>query len=122
MDVDNAIPAEARLAMYLSACFLQELEIALRLAGIPARYERPGMDGIIVPRLRVEHPGREEPDEVICTLPPVFDAPLAWHAPDPRWWFMWWMRPEEIHEPICEAVDMNEAAHLIAARLREETR
>jgi hypothetical protein len=120
--IDDTIPCGARLAVYLSARFLQELEIALRLLGIPVWYERPGMDGIIVPRLRVEHVGHQEPDAVICTVPQVFDTPPAWRTPDPRWWFMWWTRNEEAHEPICEAVDMNEAAHLIAAQSHEENR
>jgi hypothetical protein len=46
----------------------------------------------------------------------------AWDVPDPPWWFMWWVRQGEAREPICPAVDMNQAARVIAARLREETR
>jgi hypothetical protein len=120
--VDDTIPGEVRLALYISARYLQELEIALRLAGVPARYERPGMDGKIVPRLFVEHPGHGDPDAIICTIPLEFDGqPLAWDVPDPPWWFMWWPRHAEARESICPAVDMNEAARVIAGRSREES-
>lgn len=120
---DNAIPGEARLALYMSARYLQELEIALRLAGVPARYDRPGMEAGLVPRLFVEHPGQAELGGIICTISPELDGRrLPWNASDPPWWFMWWLRDERRREPICPAVDMTEAAHLIAARLREEAK
>ncbi|HEU5156726.1 MAG TPA: hypothetical protein VFU43_06980 [Streptosporangiaceae bacterium] len=121
--VDNTIPGEARLALYMSGRYLQELETALRLAGVSARYERPGIDGVIVPRLFVELPGHGDPNEVICTIPREFDGrPRGRDMPDPPWWFMWWSRRGGTRAPICPAVDMNEAARVIAARLREETR
>lgn len=121
--VENTIPSEARLALYMSARYLQELEIALRLAGIPVRYQRPGTDSGLVPRLFVEHPGQGDLGEIICTLPlELGGQDLAWDAPDPPWWFMWCPRGAQTREPICPAVDMKAAAEIIAARLREETR
>jgi hypothetical protein len=121
--VEDTIPGEARLALYMSARYLQELETALRLIGTPARFVRPGIDGVIVPRLCVACPDHGEPDEIICSLSQVFDGSQpAWNAPDPPWWFMWWTRHSAPHEPICQAVDMNEVARIIAARLREQTR
>jgi hypothetical protein len=119
--LDNTIPSEARLSMYVSARYLQELEIALLLLGIPSRYERPGMRRIMLPRLYVEHLDHGELDEAVCAIPRVSDARgLAWDAPDPQWWFMWWKPPAETREPICPAANMKKAAHLIAVRLREE--
>lgn len=121
--VDNTIPDEARLALYMSARYLQELEIALRLAGVPARYERPRLGETVVPRLRVEHVGDGDPDEVICTIPRAFDTRSLTHdAADPQWWFMWWAPQQRRREPICPAVDMNAAARVIATRRHEETR
>lgn len=57
---DNIIPSELRLLLYNSARYLQQLEIALRLIAIPARYDRPGIDGISMPRLCVTHSNYRE--------------------------------------------------------------
>ena len=119
---DSAIPAETRLSMYLSARLLQELETALLLTGLQARYERPGIDGIMLPRLRVTHPRHGEMDEAVCAIPRVSDARgLSWDAPDPQWWFMWWERRPATWGPVCPAVDMTQAAHQIAARVHGST-
>jgi hypothetical protein len=81
------------------------------------------MDRVIVPRLFVEESGHDGLGAIICTIPPEFDGrDLAWSMPDPHWWFMWWLRHKQTREPICPAVDMNEAAHVIATRLHEGTR
>jgi hypothetical protein len=117
--VDNTVPSEARLSLYMSVRYLRELETALRLIGIPARYERPGMHEIMLPRLYVEHPDHGELADVVCAIPRVSDGRrLAWEAADPEWWFMWWKRQAGTRELICRALDMTHAARLIAARLR----
>jgi hypothetical protein len=116
--VENAISGETRLWLYMSACYLQELELALRLAGVPSRYERPGIDGILIPRLCVADSRNGQADAAICAIPRVFDVRRpAWKGPDPQWWFLWWKPPAQPRDPICPAVDMNEAARLVAAQL-----
>jgi hypothetical protein len=123
---DNTLPAEIRLSLYLSTRLLQELQLALQLLGIPARYDRPGITGIGIPRL-VVNPAEEdeetfevdETDDVICALPMVHKTlRLSWTDLDPQWWFMWW-GDEPL--PICQAVDMNKAARIIADQLFEES-
>jgi hypothetical protein len=111
----SIIPDESRLALYLSARYLQELEIALRLTGIRTRYERPGIEGFDLPRLCVEHPELGWMDEVICALP--------WHlnGPNPEWWFEWYKPWEEARARICAAKDMAKAAAVILVQLHEES-
>jgi hypothetical protein len=43
--LDHTIPSEVRLSLYLSARFLQELELALQLIGGRCIYVRPGIEG-----------------------------------------------------------------------------
>jgi hypothetical protein len=119
----DTIPDESRLVLYFSARYVQELEVALRLAGIHTRYERPGVDGIELPRLVVAHPAFGWMDEVICAVPWQLDDP------NPQWWFEWrsFVSCDCSHckkkEPqqICPAVDMKQAAQLIAEELQEES-
>jgi hypothetical protein len=119
---DNVIADESRLALYLSARLLQELGVALQLAGIRTRYERPGVEGIDWPRLCVEHPEHGWMDEVICTVPLLLDGP------NPTWWFEWRSIvpcacsycKEADRQRICPATDMTKAAQIIAEQLREE--
>jgi hypothetical protein len=47
--LDHTIPSEVRLSLYLSARFLQELELALQLIGIPSVYVPPGVEGLPFP-------------------------------------------------------------------------
>jgi hypothetical protein len=119
----DTIPDESRLTLYLSTRYLQELEVALQLAGVRTRYERPGVDGIELPRLVVEHPAFGWMNEVICALP------LLLEGPNPQWWFEWrsfvsCRCPDCVDkkpERICVAKDMIQAARLIAEELREES-
>jgi hypothetical protein len=126
---DNTIPDEARLSLYLSARYLQELQLALRLIDVPSTYVRPGIGGYGLPQLHVG-PAEYDPealgepdgtiavrDDFICALPFVLSTQrLSWTDPEPEWRFMWcW------HEPlqIWQAVDMMEAARIIAGQLFE---
>jgi hypothetical protein len=52
----DTIPDDLRLFLNISARYLQELRIALQGSGIEAWYERPGADGLVMPRLIVKHP------------------------------------------------------------------
>jgi hypothetical protein len=111
--VGNTIPSEMRLSLYISTRFLQELELALQLIGIPARYERPGSGGIIPPRLNVEHP-QGCVEKAICAYPWLLESA------ETEWWFEWFGSRGDIRERICPATDMPRAARTIAERLREE--
>jgi hypothetical protein len=118
----NVIAGDSSLSLYLSTCYLQELETALRLAGIRTSYERPGREGINWPRLCVEHPEYGWMTEVICAVP------LQLEGPNPTWWFEWRSTVPctcsdckgADRQRICPATDMTKAACLIAAQLREE--
>lgn len=127
---DNSLPPEVRLSLYLATRFLQELQLALQLIGIPSAYVRPGIEGIVFPRLYVgftedelerwgETDDGTELDDFVCAVP---FAPKArhpcWAARDPEWWFMWW---GDQTMPICEATDMRLAARVIAGQLYEES-
>jgi hypothetical protein len=112
---DSTIPDESRLTLYLSTRYLQELELALRLAGIRTRYERPGIEGFDLPRLVVEHPAFGWMNEVICAMPMLLEGP------NPEWWFEWHKPWKDTRERICLAVDMTSAARLVAQELREES-
>jgi hypothetical protein len=118
---DNTLPGEIRLPLYLSARYLQELELALRLAGVRVRYERPGTGGIMFPRLSVECPQQGDSSRAICATP---------QRPGGRqvvWCFEWRSlapfgrspRTRRMPERICPAVDMNRAARIIAGQLRD---
>jgi hypothetical protein len=129
--LDHTIPSEVRLSLYLSARFLQELELALRLIGVPCAYVRPGIEGVAFPRLYVGFDRDElepldatdeastELDEFICAVPfTLNEQRRSWTDPDPEWWFMWW---GDQTLPICQATDMRIAARVIAEQLYEES-
>jgi hypothetical protein len=128
--LDHTIPSEVRLSLYLSARFLQELELALQLIGVPSAYVRPGIEGVVFPRLYVgftedelegwgETDDGAERDEFICAVPfTLNEQRRCWTDPDPEWWFMWW---GDQMLPICRATDMRRAARVIADQLYEES-
>jgi hypothetical protein len=109
------VPSETRLVLYISAGYLQELETELKALSIPARYERPGINGVVLPRLVVTHPEHGEMDEVICAS--------GWQlvGPNAEWWFEWWQWWQGSREPICRTRDIAQAARIIAQQLREES-
>ena len=108
---DNTIPGETRLALYLSARYLQELETALRLVGVTAQYLRPGIENIMLPRLTMAQQGQGNPHRVICAR--------TWQltGANPDWWFEWWQWWNGTRERICRIANINTAAQLIAAQL-----
>lgn len=120
---DNTIALDVWPSLYLSSRYLQELEIALRSVGIRTRYERPGLDGIVIPRLYVEHPEHGELSQALCA------TPLRTNSRGLEWWFEWrsftpcdcseCIRTEL--ERICRIGDMSTAAQLIAQQLYEES-
>jgi hypothetical protein len=107
----ETIPSETRLFLHLAAGHLQELALALKQIGVPSRYERPGVEGVVLPRLVVEHAEHGELDEVICAS--------AWRLPGPdaHWWFEWWEWWQGARVPICRIRDIDEAAQVIARQL-----
>jgi hypothetical protein len=128
--LDHTIPSDYRLSLYLSSRFLQELSVALQLIGIPSAYVRPGIEGVVFPRLYVgfteddlEGGDRMDDgtrlDDFVCGVPfaPPAQRP-SWTAPDSEWWFMWW---GDQTMPICKATDMKQAAQVIADQLLEES-
>lgn len=116
---DPILPTASRLSLYLSGRYLQELEIALRLAGIRTRYERPGIRGIALPRLCVKHPDNGWMIELICAVPVRLDDAQF------EWWFEWCsfvpsgcpLCAETQRRRICVAKDMTQAARIIADQL-----
>jgi hypothetical protein len=129
--LDHTIPSEVRLSWYLSARFLQELQLALQLIGVPSAYVRPGIEGVVFPRLYVGFTEDEletfdatdkasaELDEFICAVPFTLNEQCrSWTDPDPEWWFMWW---GDQTLPICQATDMKHAALVIAEQLYGES-
>jgi hypothetical protein len=129
--LDHTIPCEGRLSLYLSARFLQELQVALQLIGVRCAYVRPGIEGVVFPRLYLGFTEGEletldatdeanaELDEFICAVPFTLNEQRhCWTDPDPEWWFMWW---GDQTLPICQATDMRRAARVIADQLREES-
>ena len=110
--VEDTIPDDSRLALYFSTRYLQELQLALRLVGVLARYERPGIDTIMLPRLVVEHPERGELDEVICAT-----RSRRRDGPNAAWWFEWRLFRDGRRERICTATDMSKAARIVAEQL-----
>ena len=107
------VPTEARLFLYISARYLQALETALQLRSVAARYERPGIKGVALPRLVVTHPEHREMDKVIC----VNGQHLL--GPNAEWWFHWWQWRDGSREPICRTGDPGRAARIIACQLHE---
>jgi hypothetical protein len=106
--LDHTIPSEVRLSLYLSMRFLQELQVALQLMGVPSIYVRPGIEGVAFPRLYVgcmeddlQGDDGAEPDEFVCCVP-FASCPRDASSPasDLEWWFMWW--GDEL-VPICVA-------------------
>jgi hypothetical protein len=143
--LDDIIPADIRLSLYLAKRFLQELQLALQLIGVPSAYIRPGIEGVVFPRLYVgsttyepkalevaddreepvaEPPGKAEDatdefDFFICAVP--LPLPGQHHSrlvPALEWWFMWW---SDLLMPICQATDMKYVARVIADQLGEES-
>jgi hypothetical protein len=120
---DNTISDEVRLPLYLSSQYLQELATALTRLGIRARYERPGANGIVVPRLYVEHPQHGELSWAICATPLQLDHQSL------EWWFEWrsFVRCGCLEcinhelERICRIGDLDKAAQIIAEQLIEES-
>lgn len=111
--------------------FLQELELALRLIGIPSAYVRPGIEEVAFPRLYVgctedeleafdvTDEARAELGGFVCAVPfALNEQRRCWADPDPEWWFMWW---GDQTLPICQATDMRRAARVIADQLYEES-
>jgi hypothetical protein len=121
---DNAIPDEVRLSLYLSTRYLQELELALTLLGVPCTYVRPGLGCYALPRLYVgftdDAPeALRKAENFICALPFVLNSQwLSWNGLDPEWWFAWSGDPTT---PICQATNMQQAARVIADQLFEES-
>lgn len=107
----DTVPSETRLFLHISAGHLQELALALKQLEVPARYERPGVAGVVLPRLVVEHAAHGELDEVICAS--------AWRLPGPdaQWWFEWWEWWQGVRVPICRIKNIDEAAQVIARHL-----
>jgi hypothetical protein len=138
--IDDIIPQEVRLSLYLATRFLQELKLALQLIGIPSTYIRPGIDGVILPRLYVgcteydlhawkmaeqaDEPsgkadGIGELDNFVCALPfSLNDQRRSRTAPELEWWFTWW---GDQALPICQARDMRQAAQVIVEQLFEKS-
>ncbi|HEX6470996.1 MAG TPA: hypothetical protein VF069_17990 [Streptosporangiaceae bacterium] len=108
--VENAIPGEARLSLYISSRYLQELGVALRLIGIASRYERPGIGGLPLPRLCVPHPGR------LGTA--IYAIPRSACGAAPQWWFEWTSCRGGWRRRICSVTDLPYAARVIAEQLR----
>lgn len=120
---DNTIATDVWPSLYLSSQYLQELETALRSVGIRTRYQRPGIDGIVMPRLYVEHPEHGQLSHALCATP--------WRANSQslEWWFEWRsFTPcncfECVHTElrrICRIRDISRAAQTIAGQLYEES-
>jgi hypothetical protein len=121
--LDDTIPTDIRLSLYLSARLLQELQLALQLIGIPSTYIRPGVEGIDFPRLHLGSTTYEPRklgkaygglillDYFICAVPlPLPGQRKSRLVPPVEWWFMWW---SDLLEPICPATDMKYAARVI---------
>lgn len=135
--IDETLPTEVRLSLYLSMRLLQELQLALQLIGMPSTYVRPGIEGVAFPRLyvgstrdepraicevdAVAEPADEPPDKAedaivvldyfICAVPlPLHGQQHSRLVPAVEWWFMWW--GEELL-PICVARDMRYAARVV---------
>lgn len=114
--LDNTIPGAVRLSMYLASRYLRELQVALQLVGVSVSYERPGFGGIGLPRLRLPH---GEADKAIYAIPRLpCGQRMEGDTSDPQWWFVW--SPAERLRPICPAVDMNQAARIIAEQVNED--
>lgn len=119
---DQTVPSEVRISLDLSSRYLQDLQRTLWLLGIRARYERPGVQGIIMPRLYVEHSEHGELSAAICAEPFQLDA---WNL---EWWFAWRsFMPcdcaeciQHELERIYRVEDMEKAAQIIAGQLGSE--
>lgn len=122
--LDDTIPTDIRLSLYLSARLLQELQLAFQLIGVPSACIRPGVEEINFPRLHLGsstyEPGKLGKaygglvvlDYFICAVPlPLPGQRHSRLVPAVEWWFMWW---SDLLEPICPATDMKHAARVIA--------
>jgi hypothetical protein len=104
-------------SLYQSSQYLQELRVSLKSVGIHARYLRPGTDGIVMPRLYVEHSEHGELSQAVCATPFQRDSENL------EWWFEWrsFARcpcSECIRsERICRIGSMPYAAQIIAGQL-----
>src|SRR5262245_40000387 len=101
----HTIPDEVQLSSYMSSRLLGELQLALRLIGLDTCYMPPRDEP---PHIIVRHSSGEYWEEVYA---------LPWLAggSNLQWWFEWTGR-----ECICPAVDMGEAARIIAEQMSEE--
>lgn len=97
----TVLDADARLSLYLATRHLAELQAALQVGGLPARYERPGAGGIAWPRLHVRHPLRESPGAAIRVTP--------------------WLEWAHDRALICPAADLSHAAALFTEQLPDRT-
>jgi hypothetical protein len=113
--IESTVPGEARLSLYISGRYLQELAVALRLIGIATRYERPGIGGLPLPRLRVGDPPFDPIDTAIYALPRATCRGAA-----PQWWFEWTSCRGGWRRRICAVTDLPYAARVIAEQLRED--
>lgn len=109
--VDVNVPGETRLFLYMAAGYLRRLAAALHDEGVSAWYARPGVRGVVLPRVYVIHPEHGEMDAVVG----VSGGQVL--GPNAEWWFEWWQWWRGSREPICRTSDIPRAAWIIARQL-----
>jgi hypothetical protein len=104
---------ERVFCLYVSARYLQELAVALGLIGVESWYARPGIGGVLMPRLYVKFPVVGWVDDCVCASREFSDAGGS------DWWFIRVSHAGSSRR-ICRPVDMARAARLVAEELGSE--